>query len=179
MEEQGTYLVSWWIYLFFLFPTYSIVFSDCWFLPYSIWRVNWFLFSLLNSIRTKEEDKQLVVLEKFPNSQENFKLPFLLCVCVWYVVRILVQGNIPPSAQIEMRVLCMVRIMAHSWSLGSGWGQHQLIQMCGQGALCLSWGEGGGPLWSKSFLTWLIIVAWRTTSSPNPSKITVKEKHPM
>lgn len=38
---------------FFPFPTYSIVFGEWWFLPCSIWRVNWFLFSLLNSIRTR------------------------------------------------------------------------------------------------------------------------------
>lgn len=68
------------------------------------------------------EDKQLVVLEKFPNSEENIKLPFLLLV-----VGILVLGSLPPSAGMEMRVLCVIRIMAHSWSLGFGWGQHQLI----------------------------------------------------
>lgn len=54
-------------------------------------------------------DKQLVVLEKFLNSQENVKLLFLL-----FVVGILVLGSIPPSAGMEMRVFCMIRVMVHS-----------------------------------------------------------------
>lgn len=144
MEEQGTYLVSWWIYLFFLFPTYSIVFSEWWFLPCSIWRVNWFLFSLLNSIRTRVEDKQLVVLEKFPNSEENVKLPFLL-----FGVGILVLGSIPPSAGMEMRVLCMIRIMTHAWSLGFGWGRHQLILSRWPMSVVFNQGKGGNALQLK------------------------------
>lgn len=52
-------------------------------------------------------DKQLVVLEKFLNSQENVKLPFLP-----FVVEMLVLGSIPLSVGIEMRVLCMIQ--AHS-----------------------------------------------------------------
>ena len=117
MEEQGTYLVRWWIYLFFLFPTYSIVFSEWRFLLSSIRRVNWFLFSLLNSIRIKAEDKQLVVLEKIPNSWENVKLLFLLSVV----------GSIPCSAGVRMRVSFVMRMMAGTWSLGPGWGRLQPI----------------------------------------------------
>ena len=45
-----------------------------------------------NSIRTRVRDKQLVVLEKFLNSQENVKLPFLP-----FVVEMLVLGSIPLS----------------------------------------------------------------------------------
>lgn len=62
------------------------------------------------------------MLEKFPNSQENVKLPFFL-----FVAGILVLGIIPSSAGMEIRVLWVIRIMVHSWSLGLGWGQHQLI----------------------------------------------------
>lgn len=47
-------------------------------------------------------DKQLVVLEKFLNSQENVKLPFLP-----FVVEMLVLGSIPLSVGIEMRVFCL------------------------------------------------------------------------
>lgn len=41
--------------------------------------MNGFLSSCLNSIRTRVEDKWFLGLEKFPNSQENVKLPFLSC----------------------------------------------------------------------------------------------------
>lgn len=87
------------------------------------------------------EDKQLVVLEKFPNSEENVKLPFLL-----FVVGILVLESISPSAGMEMRVLCMIRIMAHSRSLGFGWGQHPLILSVWPTRIVLNKGKGSNAL---------------------------------
>lgn len=97
-------------------------------------------FPLLNSIRTRVEDKQLVVLEKFPNSQENVKLIFLLYMCVHVcVVRNLVQGSSPPSEGVEMRMLCLMRIIVYSSCLGSGWDSISSFQMCDQRELNLSW----------------------------------------
>lgn len=86
------------------------------------------------------------MLEKFPNSEENVKLPFLL-----FVVGILVLGSILPSAGMEMRVLCMIRVIAHSRSLGFGWGQHQLIQSVWPKRVVLNKGKGGNALqWKYS-----------------------------
>lgn len=86
------------------------------------------------------------MLEKFPNSEVNLKLPFLL-----FVVGILVLGSILSSAGMEMRVLCMIRIIAHSRSLGFGWGQHQLIQSVWPKRVVLNKGKGGNALqWKYS-----------------------------
>lgn len=90
------------------------------------------------------KDKQLVVLEKFPNSEENVKLPFLL-----FVVGILVLGNLLSSAGMEMRVLCMIRIIEHSRSLGFGWGQHQLILSVWPMRVVLNKRKGGNALQLK------------------------------
>ena len=94
------------------------------------------------------EDKQLVALEKFPNSQENVKPPVLL-----FGVGILVLGSIPPSAGVEMRVLCVIRIMAHLQCLGFGWGQHQLTVSVWPERVVLNTGKGGSALQSKLLLT--------------------------
>lgn len=140
MEEQGTYLVSWWVYLFSLIPTCSIVFSEWRFLPSITRRVNWFLFSLLNSIRIRAEDKQLVVLEKIPNRWENVKLLFLLSVV----------GSISCSAGMRMRVSFVMRMMARTWSPAPGRGRLQPILSALPKAVVLPVRRGAKPYRQKN-----------------------------